>query len=174
VTNTRLNHNSLVSKKKKKKVVTKGVIMKGVTCSDHHETKRASQRCEHYMTLHLKMGWTTLKTWWFGSAKSFWPSTFAVFWKNAQHSCVLVGEDCNKYDLTAAPCFWLANHNVGPDGFLLAGLQKSKYLNLDVRNIRTYWAPLGNGDALSYRWFTYVTKTSREYLHHWILLASLT
>jgi hypothetical protein len=62
---------------------------------------------------------------------------------------------------------------IGPGGLLLCGLQNIKWLNLDVRNIRTYWALLGNGGALSYRWFTYVTQISHEYLHHWILLASL-
>jgi hypothetical protein len=73
--------------------------------------KEHPQWCEQYMTLHPKMGCTTLKTWWFGSAKWFWPSTFAVFWNKAQHSCVPAGEDGNKYDLTAAPCLLLTNHN---------------------------------------------------------------
>jgi len=29
----------------------------------------------------------------------------------SQQSCAPAREECNKYDLTAASCFWLANHN---------------------------------------------------------------
>jgi hypothetical protein len=28
-------------------------------------------------------------------------------------------KSANKYELNAAPCFWLANHNDGPGGLLL-------------------------------------------------------
>jgi hypothetical protein len=68
-------------------------------------------------------------------------------------------EECNKYDLTTDQWFWLAPIIVmlRPGGLLLVvlhlsrfsvlwvGLQKSKLLNLDVKNIFarvTYWAPL--------------------------------
>jgi len=50
-----------------------------------------------------------VNTRWFGSAKWFWPgifvAQFAEAGKNAQQSCVPTREECNKYDLTAAPCF---------------------------------------------------------------------
>jgi len=45
----------------------------------------------------------------FGSAKWFWPSIFAQFsqaGKKAQQNLIIPAtEHCNKYDLTAAPCF---------------------------------------------------------------------
>ncbi len=59
-------------------------------------------------------------------------------------------KECNKLDLTAAPCFWLANHNNYLGALLLVvshlfavpvlvlwvGLEKNKKKqNLDVRNI---------------------------------------
>jgi hypothetical protein len=69
-------------------------------------------------------------------------------------------EEYNKYDMTRAPCFWLANHNdwsrwfavssshlfAVPISVLRVALGKSKQLNLDVKNIFcriTYWAPVG-------------------------------
>ncbi len=59
-------------------------------------------------------------------------------------------KECNKYDLTAAQCFWLAHHNdssmwftisrpphlfAAPASVLWVGLQKSTWLNFDVKNI---------------------------------------
>jgi hypothetical protein len=35
----------------------------------------------------------------------------SVLWENAPPSCAPAGDECNKYDLTAGPCFWLVNHN---------------------------------------------------------------
>jgi hypothetical protein len=36
---------------------------------------------------------------------------FADAGKKEQQSCASAREECNKYDLTDAPCFWLAKHN---------------------------------------------------------------
>jgi hypothetical protein len=50
----------------------------------------------------------------FGSGKWFFSSKFAQFaevGKNRSKSCAPAREEYNKYDLTAAPCFLLVNHN---------------------------------------------------------------
>ncbi len=44
----------------------------------------------------------------FGNAKWFWPNIFAQFapaGEKAQRNLISTREHCNKYDLTAAPCF---------------------------------------------------------------------
>jgi hypothetical protein len=42
----------------------------------------------------------------FGWGKWFFSSIFVQFARPLP-----AREECNKYDLTASPCFWLANHN---------------------------------------------------------------
>jgi hypothetical protein len=43
-------------------------------------------------------------------------------WYKAQQSVTPATEECNRYDLTAAPCFSLANHNDWSMWFAIRGL----------------------------------------------------
>ncbi len=82
-----------------------------------------------------------------GSAKLY---TFPWLVKREAALCTS-RKECNKYDLTATECFWLAHHNDSPRWFAISsqsppqfsvpvsvlwvGLQKSTQLNLDVKDI---------------------------------------
>jgi hypothetical protein len=71
---------------------------------------------------------------------------FCILW-NAEQSLTATREECNKYDVTAAPYYWLANHNDWSRWFAISSLQplctfsfmgefgRKKSLNLSVRNI---------------------------------------
>jgi hypothetical protein len=76
----------------------------------------------------------------------------------------MLREECNKYDLTAGPCFWLANHNdcsrwfaissshvfaVPPFSFM-GGVAKTWITELGCENIFAgCHIPSTGGDALS-------------------------
>ncbi len=69
---------------------------------------RASPAVLNILIPQRKIGWRKEKTFPFGSGKWSWLSIIEHF--------AVVGErfswrECNKYDLTAAQYFWLANHN---------------------------------------------------------------
>jgi hypothetical protein len=63
-----------------------------------------------------------VKTCWFGSAKWFWPGSFAEVAKEALQSLTFVKEECNKYDLIDTPCFLLINHNDWSKWFAISSL----------------------------------------------------
>ncbi len=50
----------------------------------------------------------------------FWPSIFAECAEASKGTAqtTTAWKECNKYDRTAAPYFWLANHMIGPGGLL--------------------------------------------------------
>jgi hypothetical protein len=114
---------------------------------------------------HNKKGCTKSNICQFDSGKWFWLSIFAqvsVAGKRLS-SAVHLKIKCNKYDLTAAQCFWLAHHNDWSRWFVInsappiccpsfsfvAGVAKEYITKLGCEKyfLRvTYWAPLG--DAL--------------------------
>jgi hypothetical protein len=88
---------------------------------------------------------------WFSSGKWFCSCMFCriwLGWHKRKQSCARAGEKCNKYDLTATPCFWLADHDdwskwfgTPPPvcsvsfSFMCRVAKKVNNLNLDVENI---------------------------------------
>ncbi len=103
-----------------------------------------------------------VKTRWFGSAKWFWPgifvARFAEAGKKAQRSCVPTREECNEYDLTAAPCFWLANHNDWSRWFAISSFPSicslgvsfiSGFAKKRVNNYTWMWRIILQGHILS-------------------------
>ncbi len=62
----------------------------------------------------LKLDEEQPNTCWFSSGKWFCSCMFCrgwLGWHKPEQSCARAGEECNKYDLTATPCFWLADHD---------------------------------------------------------------
>jgi hypothetical protein len=98
-----------------------------------------------YVTLQIEIGWRKAKICRFGSTKWYWPNVFHSLLRlvngTVKPNTVPAREECNKYDRTAAPCFWLVCYWQSlslctvPIFVLWVGLEKSKLLNLDVRNI---------------------------------------
>ncbi len=102
-----------------------------------------------------KLDWRKVKTCWFDLYQNgFYLSqkncTVDCGWKKAQQILTPARKECNKLDLTAASCFWLANHNnclgalllvvshlfANPVLVLWVGSEKKQMKqNLDVRNI---------------------------------------
>jgi len=73
---------------------------------------------DQYVILHTKIGWRKVKMCRFGSGKWFWLSISGQFMVARKKRCNAVPHaerekrECNKYDLTAAQCFWLAHHKM--------------------------------------------------------------
>ncbi len=63
-----------------------------------------------YVTLHIKIGWRKVKPCKFGPAKWLWSSIFVQFTEACESQTLAKGE-CNRYELAAAPCLPLPNHN---------------------------------------------------------------
>ncbi len=66
-----------------------------------------------YVILHSTIGWTNSNICRFDSGKWFWLSIIAhvaVAGKRRSNT-VHLQKECNKYDVTAAQCFWSAHHN---------------------------------------------------------------
>ncbi len=80
------------------------------------------------LTLHNKVQWRKVKPCRFSSAKLFCPCMFAHLLRLGKGTaklctcCAPAGEECNKYDLIAAPCFWLVNHNDSSRWFAVSSL----------------------------------------------------
>jgi hypothetical protein len=64
-----------------------------------------------YVNLQIKIRWRKVKTCWFGPDNDFGPTFFHSFLRLMHSKAPHAEEDCNNYDMTAAPCFWLANHD---------------------------------------------------------------
>ncbi len=62
------------------------------------------------MILHSKNGWRKSNLYQFDLGNWFWLCIIAQLVWRAGALCTC-REECNKYDLTAAQCFWLAHHN---------------------------------------------------------------
>jgi hypothetical protein len=71
-----------------------------------------------YVTLHIKIRWRKVKICGLSSGNWFF---FCKFARTAEASKkrAPAREECNKYDRTAFPCFWLANIMIGAGGLLL-------------------------------------------------------
>jgi hypothetical protein len=87
-------------------------------------------RCsECVIILHSKIGWRKVKMCWFSSGNIFFCLRSASLqkfggWlvKGAATLCHQhkKKKECNKFDLTAAQCFWLAYHNDWPKWFAIS------------------------------------------------------
>jgi hypothetical protein len=86
------------------------------------ESTSSSALC---VTLQIKIWWRKVKTYWFGSTKCFLVQRFCTVSGGLERTLQTLTparEECNKYDLTAAPSFWLANHDDWSRWFAISSL----------------------------------------------------
>ncbi len=97
-----------MGKKRNSKETMKNRYFKMGGMSTHSYWCKSNSISAPYVNLQTRNGWKKVETCQFGSAKWFWPSNFCIVcWGQykAQQSLTPAREECNKYDLTAAPCF---------------------------------------------------------------------
>jgi hypothetical protein len=87
------------------------ILFAGFLLSTSPEMLYEHSHSAQYGTLQSKNGWRKVNICWFGLGKWLFSCIFAEAGKKGQQSCAPAREECNKYDLIAAPCFWLANPN---------------------------------------------------------------
>ncbi len=70
----------------------------------------------------LKLGEEKSKHAGLAQQNGFSPAFLHSLLRLVKGSCAPARAECNKYDLTAAPCFWLANHNDWSMWFAISSL----------------------------------------------------